>query len=63
MAKKQQENDKDFPISIPSTLAKKLGLDSEQEYEIELLLLRNKTVNLRFLRKGEPDGATKGEHE
>ena len=62
MAKKQEnEAARDFPISIPSTLAKKLGLDSEQEYEIELLLLRNKTVNLRFLRKGKQDGATQGE--
>jgi len=60
MAKKQQEND-DFSILIPRSLMERLGLDSEQEYEIELLLLRNKTVNLRFLKKGELGGATQGE--
>ena len=63
MAKKQQENDKDFPISIPRSLMERLGLDSEQEYEIELLLLRNKTVNLRFLRKRKQDGVTQAGHE
>ena len=52
MAKKQEnEAARDFPISIPSTLAKKLGLNPDEEYQVECLLPSNRTLNLRFLKK------------
>jgi len=64
MVEKQEEKaTRDFSISIPPGLVEKLGLNPDEEYQVECLLLSNKTLNLRFLRKGKQDGATKGEDE
>jgi len=63
MAKQENKAARDFPISIPPGLVEKLGLDPEEEYQVECLLLSNKTLNLRFLKKEEQDAASQGEDE
>jgi len=50
---KKQENEavRDFQVSIPPGLVERLGLSPDEEYVVEWLLLRNQTLNLRFLKK------------
>ena len=63
MVKQENKANRDFPISIPPGLVERLGLDPEEEYQVECLLLSNKTLNLRFLKKAKQDGAAQERHK